>query len=125
MEILVTSSTPSSTKMFEENIIDVLVNPTWSKPICAGLFEVSPRWKYHAFEAPPIRRPRSREIFRPDPFDAQVSNPRSLNMGSSSSKKEIESFPLFKICFYTLKDKKEACDCLIIMNKKEACVFFF
>lgn len=51
MDVLITSSPLSSTKILEKNINDVLVNPIGSNSD-VGLSEVSPRCEYQAPKVP-------------------------------------------------------------------------
>lgn len=52
---------PSGIKMLGENIIDILVNSMWSKPVCVGLSEMLSRWKRGAPKVPLAKRLRSGE----------------------------------------------------------------
>lgn len=77
-------------RLLRKNIINVLNSPTYFKFVCVEIFEISLRWRYRTPKASLTLRLRSKEIFWPDSYDVQVSNPiKNLNMDLNSSKGKI------------------------------------
>lgn len=74
-------------RLLRKNIINVLNSPTCFKFVCAEIFEISLRLRYRTPKTSLTLRLRLKEIFWPDSYDVQVSNPiKYLIIDLNSSK---------------------------------------
>lgn len=72
-------------KMLREEVVDIMVSPMWSEPMCVGLPEVKTS-SSRGVTCTKTKVERGFRIFRPDPSNDQVNNPRYISLDTNYHK---------------------------------------